>query len=193
LLGRAAPQDLLTDLRIRYREPHRRYHTIDHVLECLDLAALTRDLQQRPAEVDLALWFHDAVYDPARADNEEQSAALARQALQTAGLPREYRERIDALILTTRHDADSAEDDAAVVADIDLSILGAEPERFDEYEAGIRDEYAWVPQEIFRSRRAELLRGFLTRRSIYALDFFRDRLDAQARTNLCRSLKSLGG
>ena len=85
-LGRPVPDDLLAELRERYAEPQRRYHTLEHVRESLDRAAETRSFQTHPAEIDLAIWFHDAVYDPRRADNEERSAQWAANALSRAGV-----------------------------------------------------------------------------------------------------------
>jgi predicted metal-dependent HD superfamily phosphohydrolase len=82
--------------------------------------------------------------------------------------------------------------DQCWLVDIDLSILGAVPARFDEYERQVRDEYAFVPEELFRRKRAEVLAGFVARARIYSTPFFRDRLEAPARANLGRSIAALG-
>jgi predicted metal-dependent HD superfamily phosphohydrolase len=78
-----------------------------------------------------------------------------------------------------------------LLVDIDLSILGATPERFDEYEVQVRQEYAWVPGPLFRRKRGEILQAFLVRPSIYSMPWFRQRLEAQARSNLQRSVARL--
>jgi predicted metal-dependent HD superfamily phosphohydrolase len=95
-------------------------------------------------------------------------------------------------VLATRHLEIPTEPDAALLCDIDLSILGRMPEVFDEFEQRIRREYTWVPETVYRSARGEILAGFLRRRSVYQTDYFRGRYESQARTNLERSLKVLG-
>jgi len=191
LLGLAPPSGPLALLVERHREPHRHYHVLGHVLDCLGKAAASRSIQRRPAAVELALWFHDAVYDTRRADNEERSAELAAaQLARLVGedLVAEVRE----LVLATRHRADPPPSgDAAVVADVDLTILGEPPDRFDAYQAAIRREYSWVPSFVYRRRRARLLEGFLARERIYATDRFHERYEAAARRNLTRALGDL--
>ena len=140
----------------------------------------------------LALWFHDAVYAPDRHDNEPQSADWARQAVVAAGVAPAVADRIHALILATRHDAAPATPDEALLVDIDLAILGAAPGRFDDYERQVREEYAPVPEALFRSRRQVILEGFLRRPSLYSTGWFRDRLESSARANLRRSMARLG-
>ena len=180
------------DLVRRYAEPHRAYHVLAHIERCLDELDRVRHLAADPDAIEAALWFHDAIYETDRRDNEERSARLADEALAEAGVDAARRTRIADLILATRHDAppDAAgrAADERLVADIDLAILGAEPEDFDRYEAAIRREFAVVPAELFRAGRTSILRRFLNRRAIYATDEFRTRYEAQARTNLERSV-----
>ena len=190
-LGRPAPRDLFIELRVRYAEPQRRYHTLEHIRECLQRAAETRALQAQPAEIDLAIWFHDAIYEPRRADNEERSADWAASALRSAGVAPGSIERVRDWILLTKHDSVPADSDARIFVDIDLSILGAPPARFAAYESAIREEYAWVPEDTFRARRAEVLQRFLARDCIFATGWFRERFEAQARENLKQSLQQL--
>ena len=190
-LGRPVPDDLLAELRERYAEPQRRYHTLEHIRESLDRAAETRSFQTHPAEIDLAIWFHDAVYDPRRADNEERSADWAASALRSAGVAPGSIELVRDWILQTKHDSVPANSDARIFVDIDLSILGAPPARFAAYESAIREEYAWVPDDTFRARRAEVLQRFLARDTIFATGWFRERFEAQARENLKQSLQQL--
>lgn len=101
-----------------------------------------------------------------------------------AGAAPDVADRVHALIMVTRHDAVPAANDERVLVDIDLAILGAERERFAEYESQVRREYAWVPEPMFREGRAKILRQFTERPSIYATDFFRAELEARARRNL---------
>ena len=80
--------------------------------------------------------------------------------------------------------------DEALLVDVDLAIRGRPEARFDLYERQIREEYAWVPEDVFRQKRGEILRGFLGRPSIYQTEAFRAKYEAQARRNLARSLTS---
>ena len=182
---------VLAALLARWAEPHRRYHTPQHLHECLALFERDRALAEHPGEVAIALWFHDAIYDTARHDNEAASADWASRVLLQAGAAPDVAARVHALILATRHSEVAATADAKLLVDIDLAILGAGPARFDEYELQIRDEYAFVPEDTFRDRRAEILRGFLARPSLFATPAYADRFAAPARANLARAIGSL--
>lgn len=178
-------------LLARYAEPHRRYHTLQHLAECLSLFDTLRDAPDRPAEVELALWFHDAIYELGSAENERRSADWARAALGAAGVAADAITRIDALVMATRHATPPRTRDEQVLVDVDLAILGATPERFAEYEQQIRGEYAHVPALLFGHRRRALLQAFLDRASIYSTPALHRRLEAPARANLARSIAAL--
>ena len=187
-LGAAADDALLAELLARYGEAQRAYHTLQHLGECLVHLARERDGAERPAEVALALWFHDAIYDVQRHDNEARSADWARQAALRAGLAPEVAERLHALVMATRHDVQPVGADARLLVDIDLAILGATPARFAEYERQIRIEYAHVPPAVFEPRRRQILGGFLARDPLYLTAPMRTRLEAAARANLGRAV-----
>lgn len=191
--AQTVPQGLLNQLVASYSEPHRRYHTLVHLRECLQHLDAARSLAQRPDEVELALWFHDAVYDPARHDNEERSAQWARASLLAAGASAETADRVHAMVLATRHDGNAQPHDAdtRLLLDIDLASLGAAAARFDEDNRAIRSEYAHVPEDDYRAGRRRVLQGFLDRPRIYLTDAFHGALDAAARGNLQRALASL--
>lgn len=176
------------DLVARYAEPHRAYHTLDHVAGCLRLLDEVRPLPARPDEVELALWFHDAIYDPRRADNEEQSAQLAAGALSALGVAEVAAGRVADLIRLTDHRAVDLTSDGALVTDVDLAILGAEPAAFDAYDAAIRREYTWVPEQVFYRERAHILEGFLARKRIYQIPALYDRFEQRARDNVTKAL-----
>ena len=167
-----------------YAEPHRSYHTLQHLHECIDRFETCRDLAARPAEVEVALWFHDAVYDVLRADNERRSADWARDAALAAGVPHDAAGRIDSLVMATRHATAPAGGDEQLLVDIDLAILGAGAARFAEYEEQIRREYAHVADAVFRSKRRAVLARFLAREAIYATPRLRAELEQRARANL---------
>ena len=189
----AAPSDALhAELLARYAESQRAYHTRQHLAECLALLDEVRHLADRPAEVEIALWFHDAIYDVHRHDNEAASADWARTALLDAGADGDAAERVHALVLATRHSAAPATADEQLLVDIDLAILGAAPARFAEYEAQIRVEYAHVPPAMFNDKRGAILAGFLARPVLYGTPTLAARLEAAARANLQAAIASLG-
>jgi len=183
---------LMNQLVAAYSEPQRHYHTLQHLRECLAHVDAAATLARRPAEVELALWFHDAVYEPRRADNEERSADWARASVRAAGCEEAAAQRVHALVLATRtHEAPADDPDTRLLLDIDLAILGAAPERFAQYERQIRAEYAHVPEADFRAGRARILAGLLARERLYATDPFRDALEQRARANLQQALAQL--
>jgi predicted metal-dependent HD superfamily phosphohydrolase len=176
-----------------YAEPHRAYHTLQHLEECFAQLDAAVDLAERPGEIAIALWFHDAVYDTHRADNEARSADWAREVVTQSGGSDEVALRVSQLVLATRHSGAPAEPDARLLVDIDLAIFAAEPDRYDEYERQIRFEYQWVPEGIFRDTRRRILSDFLARARIYTTVFFADRCEHSARRNLQRAIAHLGG
>jgi predicted metal-dependent HD superfamily phosphohydrolase len=189
-LGIAAAPDpaLCLELQRRYGEPQRHYHTMQHLGECLTWFEREKALAERPGEVALALWFHDAIYDVHAHDNEARSADWSREAMRAAGANEEAAERIHALVMATRHDAVPEGRDAELLIDIDLSILGAEPARFAEYERQVHAEYAFVPDEVRLPRRRAILQRFLDRPAIFATPRMHALLEARARTNLQQSI-----
>jgi predicted metal-dependent HD superfamily phosphohydrolase len=176
-------RSLYDALVARYSEPQRRYHTLQHLEECFAAYDEIADLAGHPADVELALWFHDAIYDTRRSDNEERSADWAQSATGSS--------RVHALIMVTRHAAAPQTVDEKVLVDADLWILGAPEKRFDEYEQQVREEYGWVPGPIYRRKRREILQDFLDRTTIYGTTRFIQRHEPQARANLARSLARL--
>jgi predicted metal-dependent HD superfamily phosphohydrolase len=171
-----------------YSELRRQYHSLAHLEECLTSLSTVQRLCSHASEVAIALWFHDAIYDSRRDDNEEQSASWAERATQAHGMSQSVSQRIRALVLATKHSEQPQDPDAKILVDIDLSILGATEERFNEYEAQVRQEYGWVPEVDFRKGRQRILESLLSRSAIYSTEYFHDLLEAQARSNLRRSL-----
>lgn len=172
----------------RYREPQRSYHTLQHLDECIRWLEPVLGLAEAPGEVEIALWFHDAVYEPKRSDNEDESARLAQRALAAGGVTEATIARVCRFIMVTQHAALPSTPDEQLIVDIDLAILGAAEARFAEYEAQIRREYNWVPGWLFRRKRKAILREFIARAPLYGTACFHDRLEAQARRNLARAI-----
>jgi len=183
-----AAQPLLEQL---YRAKGRHYHDLDHIRACLDLFAKVREKFEHHECVETAIWFHDAVYDPKAKDNEERSANLAEQMLQACGVSKAEITRVRELGLATQRASVPTDNDARLLVDIDLAILGTSPQVFDAYERAIRLEYAHVAEAAFKEGRAKILEQFLNRPDIYSTNHFRQEFEATARANLARSLAQL--
>ncbi len=174
-----------------YSQKHRHYHTTRHIEHCLREFESSKDLASAPAEVELALWFHDAIYETRASNNEERSADWACDLLNRHGVDAERVELVRALILATRHDAPATTPDAQLLVDIDLAILGADEVTYAEFEKNVRQEYFWVPSILFRRKRAEILESFLARPRIYNMPPFHARLEQPARRNLTAAICGL--
>ena len=187
-----APNQAKPDLQAvlnAYAQPQRHYHTVQHLQECLQWWQRCQEQMRHPAEVALALFYHDIVYEPKRSDNELQSANTMLAQLQPY-LPSDSTERIYRWILATAHHGTqpymNQEDDQDLkwVLDIDLGILSADAERFQEYERQIRMEYRHVPLLIYRCKRRQILRDFAQTEYLYHTDYFRQQLEKVAKANL---------
>lgn len=190
-LGVAGRGELYASVHAAYQEPQRKYHTLQHLDECLLRFDEVKQHAEHPAEVELALWFHDAIYDLTRKDNELRSAEWAKTSVQASGLTDEAGARVHALIMMTVHNAVPVGRDAEALIDVDLSIFGAAPERYEEYERQVRSEYAFVPEALFRRERSRILQEFLKRERVYSTPYFRERYEPQARANVQRSIDNL--
>ena len=185
------PYDRLT---ARYAEPHRHYHTLEHIACCLRELGIDFG-HEEPRDknaVEMAIWFHDAIYDPKAKDNEARSAELASTVLNVGGFGDAFIEKVSDLVMATAHVEAPVDYDAQVLIDIDLSVLGQDERTFDEYERAVRREYEWVPPDVFCAKRREILGTFLVSRpGIYSTYAFRRKYEDQARANLFRSIDRL--
>ncbi len=178
--------DVRRDLEARWAEPHRRYHDLEHLDEMLG------HLDRFDASDDLvcllATWFHDAILDPARSDNEERSALLAIEQLSAVGWAIDEIDEVAAIVRATRtHDA-SAVGREAVVLDADMAILGAEPERYARYLVDVRHEYAHVDDEAFAKGRRAFVEELLGRPRLFATGRGVELWESAARRNLMSEL-----
>lgn len=173
------------ELDARYGEGHRRYHTREHLIAVLDLVDELAAHATAPDAVRLAAWFHDAVYDPERADNEERSARLAARMLNDTDLGPGTVAEVGRLVrLTETHAPDPIDRNGQVLCDADLAILGSGPDRYAAYAAAVREEYAFVPDEFFNAARAEVLQGLLALPALFHTPAARERFEAAARRNI---------
>jgi predicted metal-dependent HD superfamily phosphohydrolase len=187
-LGLAVPEQAFERVLAAYAEPHRRYHTLAHIEHCLGWLDWAWASARHPYEVALALWYHDVVYDPARSDNEAQSAAVLRAELMRAGASEPVIARSEALIMATR-EHHASEGDAALVVDIDLAILGAENAVFAAFERNVRVEYAAYDDATYARGRARVLESLLAKSPLYVTPLFAAELASAARINLTQAVE----
>ncbi|MES2289461.1 MAG: phosphohydrolase [Pseudomonadota bacterium] len=174
----ALPEAITQRWMEQLNEPHRHYHTLDHVAEML------RYHDGSYPEFVAAIWLHDIIYDPRRSDNEERSAAQARADLP----PGAGTELVVRLILDSKHHG-GGDPLTDAFNDLDLGIIGSRADRYDRYAMQIRQEYSFVPDEAYRPARAGILRGF-NERQIFRTEAFRH-LETQAHLNLEREIAHL--
>ena len=192
--GQSLRNAALDRLLAAYREPHRAYHTVEHIAALLALFARHGGSAHDPDAVRLAILYHDVVYDPRRADNEAVSAELAQRDLTALGIGPTLIQRVAQLVLATQHGVhppDAADTDLALLVDLDLSVLAAAPGAYDAYAAAIRREYAHVPSLLYRPGRRRVLQKFLDAGQLYLTPSLRAAWEAPARANLARETASL--
>lgn len=177
-----------------HSEPQRRYHGLSHLSALLGLLAQHAGHLSPGSPPRLALWWHDAIYDPTAKDNEEKSAILARDDLARLGAPATLTSEVETIILATKnHWAGGSTGDGDYFLDADIAILGAPPSIYDAYTAGVRQEYSWAPDDAFRAGRSAFLSKALTWPRLFRTDIFETIYASQARANMQRELTSLGG
>lgn len=177
------PQKVFNKLIAAHSEKQRAYHTLQHLYECLALLESIRaDLNDADA-VELALWFHDAVYDPQSKDNELKSAELFEQYL-IQDLSIDIVQKIKRWILATQKHEATNELDLQFLLDIDLAILAASPKRFEEYEQQIQKEYAWVDPDVYLIKRKQVLAHFCQTEPLYQTEYFQQNFGQRAKENL---------
>lgn len=178
----------------RWAQPHRRYHDLRHLREVLDAVDALASAAAGADAVRLAAWFHDAVYDGVPGEDERRSAALAETTLAALAAPPALPREVARLVsLTASHDPAAGDVDGAVLCDADLAILGASPQRYDEYAADVRAEYAAVPDDRFSAARSAVLGRLLARPRLYRTMTARARWEQAARENLVRELGGHSG
>ncbi len=174
-----------------YSEKHRHYHTFEHVNACLKHLDKIHNLARYPHEIELALWFHDAIYKPYVKDNELKSAQWAVKFLKANGVEEKVIFRIYRLVLVTLHGFKTNTKDEKIIVDIDLTIFGSSFDVYSQFEKNIRKEYRFVPYFIYRKKRKEILQMFLKQDSIYCIEDFRNKFEKRARENLIKAIKNL--
>ena len=190
----AMPTALRARLEALYAEPHRHYHTLAHVEALLAWLAHWQALARSPRLIEAAIWFHDALYDTHRDDNEPRSAELARNALRALAWAEADVARVVTMVRATQyHAANPADADTLLFLDLDLSVLAQRAEVYDASSAAVRAEYGWVDEARYRAGRARVLQSFAARATLYRTPALHAEWEAPARANMARELQALGG
>jgi len=180
------------DLLARWTEPHRHYHTVDHLQAVLAVVNDNKDTAADPMAVKLAAWFHDAIYDPTRVDNEEASALLAESVLPELRVAMAQVSEIARLVrLTATHDPMPGDRNGGLLMDADLAILAAPPDTYRAYTVAIRREYAHLDDATFAAGRAGVLANLLALPRLFHTTTLRDRWEDVARHNVNAELASI--
>ncbi|MCZ2341726.1 MAG: hypothetical protein LC104_08005 [Bacteroidales bacterium] len=169
-----------------YAEPHRHYHTLEHIYEMFRVVGRLSAALTDPAAVRLAVWFHDVVYSPQAHGNanEVRSAEWLHVALAPLGVPTATRDQAAALILLTTHQHAPTTPEAVALLDADLAILAAAEPRYTRYAAAIRQEYAHIDEAAYRAGRRAVLESFLARPQIFHHPYLLAEGESLARHNL---------
>jgi predicted metal-dependent HD superfamily phosphohydrolase len=184
-------EELREDLLARWSETHRKHHTVTHLHEMLDAIGLLAGagIEFDREAVELAAWFHDASYKVGRDDNENRSADLARELLASSPI----RDEVARLVLVTKtHKVADDDINGAVLIDADRSVLGSDPFRYRSYAAAVREEYADVPDEVFKPARAQVLTALL-QGPLFRTAAGRERWEEAARRNIAEEIAALIG
>jgi len=176
-------------LMAHYFEKHRGYHNGLHILEGLEDLSEVRTKLYYPDDLEMALWYHDVIYNPKSGENEEQSAKFMAQALERMQVA-SFIEPSSALIIATKNH-NAQEHDAKYLVDIDFGILGKPWSRFQEYEAGIRQEYSESPDKVYNPKRKEIMQGFFAKSPLYKTEHFKQKYESQAKSNISRLVQGL--
>lgn len=175
-----------TQLSSLYLEEGRAYHNLTHIAHMLEL--MDRHLldDEQSIELQLAIWYHDVIYDPKSKENELKSAELCKKVLNDLSkLSSESINKVYLLIMSTQGHSPRMEGEENLwMLDLDLSILGAEKERYELYSKEIREEYHFYPEEDYRKGRCQVLGYFLDRKKIYFSELFQGLFEDKARQNL---------
>jgi predicted metal-dependent HD superfamily phosphohydrolase len=182
----------LEELVPSYDASSRMYHSLSHIKACLEVSDKHVPSEVKPW-VDMAIFWHDLVYVPGRTDNEVKSALEFQRWGRRMDLKERFIADVMDMIPYTRHSAElgGMHERYLFLVDVDLSILGENEAIFDEYEKGVRYEYSFVPENVFRAGRAKVLIDFLKRPYIYETDVFRANYESMAQANITRSLNKL--
>lgn len=175
-----------------YGEAHRHYHTLDHIQHCLQEFDRVATFMDDPSAVEIALWFHDAIYEPGAKDNEQRSAELFQKYSHTSGCTDTvFQQRIHNLIVITTHREQPSQKDEQFIVDIDLSSFGLPWDIFERDGHRIRAECADMSDDEYYPGHVKFLQALRERPTFFFTHFFQRRYEQTARENIERLITSL--
>ena len=188
--------NLWQDIAIRYNENQRAYHSLQHIEQLFAQFKQIKHVLNEPHIIALALFYHDVIYAPTRADNELKSAEYAVEALRPYFSAAQCQYIYALIMMTANHklaECSNAQKnfDAAYLLDMDLSILGAPWSEYQVYAQAVRQEYVHVAKENYRVGRIAVLEKLLAHSSLYMTEYYHKRLEEQARKNIKREISFL--
>ncbi len=184
----AETQPVLDELRIVYEHPSRAYHNLDHIHNMLKKLTESEKLAEHPHRIILAIWFHNAIYNPARTDNEVKSAEFWIRKMTPYLLEEPLKWGKMAILATINH-FPNPDPDIQLLLDLDLASLGASWEVFQENSEQIRQEYIHVSNDDFRKGRKVFLEKMLKRPRLFGTEHWHNLLEKQARNNMEKTLE----
>ncbi len=177
-------------LRAHYSEPHRRYHTPAHLNHCLRQFDLADSLMDDPDAVEMAIWFHDVIYNVPTTDNELKSAQYFTE-LARGRADSGFCQNVYNMILTTTHQQLPTRKDDKYLVDVDLSSFGLPWDEFRRDSVSVRDEFADRPDREFYNAHIKFMQSLIDRRHFFATEFFRKKYEKSARDNVERLIEEL--
>jgi predicted metal-dependent HD superfamily phosphohydrolase len=184
--------ELFSNIKQHYTESSRCYHNQTHIQKMLDFSFLYADEIQDADTLQLAIFYHDIIYNSLSKNNEIESAALAVEQLSKTNFPTEKIKLVEQFIVSTQKHFPIIEQlDLPYFLDFDLAILGTERSIYIDYAEKIRKEYKWVPTFLYNKNRKKVLQHFLEREHIYFTEIFRNQYEENARKNLLFEIDEL--
>lgn len=179
------------ELTTKYTEPFRKYHNLNHLLELFKYFDTYKQELERPNEVAYAIFYHDIIYNIWSKKNELNSAELAVKYLSNVELGGESVERIFNLIVVTKDHTPNKNQDEKWMIDFDIAVLGQHWDIYYKYTQHIREEYASVPNFMYKKGRRKVLRRFLNKNRLYKTNIFYQLYEDNAKYNIKKELESL--
>lgn len=190
-LGFESNIETYSKLISHYSQKHRYYHNANHINASLKSLRQVKQLANDYNALEIALWFHDAIYNIFSSSNEINSANWAADFLKLNNANENFIGNVHRLIMATQHNAAVHDNDERLIVDIDLAILGSNSELYEKFEVWVRREYKFIPSFIYKKKRKEILEGFLSRERIFSHEYFFEKFETSARNNLKNAINSL--
>ncbi|WP_139419536.1 HD domain-containing protein [Chryseobacterium mulctrae] len=179
------------EIEKKYSGKSRYYHNLQHLENMFEEIDAVRNQIEKFDNISFSIFYHDVIYDPTSKLNEEKSADIAKERLESLDVNNDDIQKVYKQILSTKSHQKSKDEDTNFLLDADLSILGKSSEVYSEYTKQIRKEYSIYPDFLYKPGRKKVLQHFLELESIYKTEFFKNKYETQARENIEFELKSL--